>query len=156
VDVFVPPLVRLALGAGHCQARNGRSLACRLSFVLNQEGAARPPRTTGRFARGPRSDPQDVPRESQLGAPRIYGELLKLGIDIGESSFSKYMVRCRKPPSQTWRTFLENHVKQGDNRSVAGRIDSFWLLMRVTSVPANSLRLLPHGPARTRIFSGVP
>jgi putative transposase len=46
------------------------------------------------------------------GAPRIHGELLKLGIDIGESIVSKYMVRCRKPPSQTWRTFLENHAKQ--------------------------------------------
>jgi len=46
------------------------------------------------------------------GAPRIHGELLNLGIDIGESSVSKYMVRCRKPPSQTWRTFLENHAKQ--------------------------------------------
>jgi transposase InsO family protein len=46
------------------------------------------------------------------GAPRIHGELLKLGIDIGESSVSKYMVRSRKPPSQTWRTFLENHLQQ--------------------------------------------
>ena len=46
------------------------------------------------------------------GAPRIHGELLKLGIDIGETSVSKYMVRCRKPPSQTWRTFLENHLTQ--------------------------------------------
>jgi putative transposase len=46
------------------------------------------------------------------GAPRIHGELLKLGIDIGASSVSKYMVRSRKPPSQTWRTFLENHAKQ--------------------------------------------
>jgi len=45
------------------------------------------------------------------GAPRIHGELLKLGIDIGETSVGKYMVRTRKPPSQTWRTFLENHVK---------------------------------------------
>jgi putative transposase len=42
------------------------------------------------------------------GAPRIHGELLKLGIDIGESSVSKYMVRYRRPPSQTWRTFLDN------------------------------------------------
>jgi hypothetical protein len=41
------------------------------------------------------------------GAPRIHGELLKLGIDIGETSVSKYMVRCRRPPSQTWRTFLD-------------------------------------------------
>src|SRR6266436_6588537 len=45
------------------------------------------------------------------GAPRIHGELLKLGMNIGETSVSKYMVRHRKPPSQTWRTFLENHVK---------------------------------------------
>jgi hypothetical protein len=42
------------------------------------------------------------------GAPRIHGELLKLGIDIGQTSVGKYMVRYRKPPSQTWRTFLDN------------------------------------------------
>jgi hypothetical protein len=45
------------------------------------------------------------------GAPRIHGELLKLSIDIGETSVGKYMARGRKPPSQTWRTFLENHIK---------------------------------------------
>src|SRR5713226_7133012 len=45
------------------------------------------------------------------GAPRLHGELLKLGIDIGETSVSKYMMRHPKPPSQTWRTFLENHCK---------------------------------------------
>ena len=51
-------------------------------------------------------------RENPLwGAPRIRGELLKLGIDIGETSVSKYMIRRRNPPSQTWRTFLDNHVK---------------------------------------------
>jgi len=51
-------------------------------------------------------------RENPLwGAPRIHGELLKLGIDIGETSVSKYMVRRRKPPSQTWWTFLENHIQ---------------------------------------------
>jgi putative transposase len=51
-------------------------------------------------------------RENPLwGAPRIHGELLKLGIDIGETSVGKYMVRHRKPPSQTWPTFLQNHVK---------------------------------------------
>src|SRR6202022_3646918 len=50
-------------------------------------------------------------RENPLwGAPRIHGELLKLGIDIGETSVSKYMLRRQNPPSQTWRTFLENHV----------------------------------------------
>ena len=46
------------------------------------------------------------------GAPRIHGELLKLSIDISETSVSKYMVRSHKPPSQTWRTFLENHLTQ--------------------------------------------
>src|SRR5215831_19422144 len=52
-------------------------------------------------------------RENPLwGAPRIHGELLKLGINIAESSVSKYMVRGNKPPSQTWRTFLENHAQQ--------------------------------------------
>jgi putative transposase len=45
------------------------------------------------------------------GAPRIHGELLKLGIDIGETSVSKYMVHHRKPPSQSWHTFLQNHAK---------------------------------------------
>jgi len=45
------------------------------------------------------------------GAPRICSELLKLGIEIGETSMSKCMVRPRRPPSQTGRTFLENHVK---------------------------------------------
>jgi hypothetical protein len=51
-------------------------------------------------------------RENPLwGAPRIHGELLKLGIDVGETSVGKYMVRPRKPPSQTWRTFLDNHLK---------------------------------------------
>ena len=46
------------------------------------------------------------------GAPRIHGELLKLGINIGESSVTKNMVRRRKPPSQTWRTLLENRLSQ--------------------------------------------
>ncbi len=51
-------------------------------------------------------------RENPIwGAPRIHGELLKLGIDIGETSVSKYMVRRPNPPSQTWWTFLANHVK---------------------------------------------
>ena len=44
------------------------------------------------------------------GAPRIHGELLKLGIDIGQSSVAKYMVKRRQPPSQGWKTFLRNHA----------------------------------------------
>jgi putative transposase len=45
-------------------------------------------------------------------APRIHGELLKLGIQISQATVAKYMWRQRKPPSQTWRTFLEKHVKE--------------------------------------------
>jgi hypothetical protein len=45
------------------------------------------------------------------GAPRIHGELQKLGIEISQAAVSKYVVRLRKPPSQTWRTFLTNHVQ---------------------------------------------
>ncbi len=44
------------------------------------------------------------------GAPRIHGELLKLGIDIGQTSVAKYMVRRRGPPSQGGKTFLHNHA----------------------------------------------
>jgi putative transposase len=45
------------------------------------------------------------------GAPRIHGELLKLGIDVSERTVSRLMPRRRCPPSQTWRTFLVNHVR---------------------------------------------
>jgi transposase InsO family protein len=44
------------------------------------------------------------------GAPRIHGELLKLGFEVSERTVSRYILRHPKPPSQTWRTFLENHV----------------------------------------------
>ena len=44
------------------------------------------------------------------GAPRIHGELLKLGFEIAQSSVAKYMVKRRGPPSQGWRTFLHNHA----------------------------------------------
>ena len=63
------------------------------------------------------------------GAPRIHGELLKLGIDVGQTSVAKYMVRTRRPPSQGWKAFLRNHA----NRIFA--IDLF-------VVPTVSFRLL--------------
>jgi len=46
------------------------------------------------------------------GAPRIHGELMKLGIEISERTVSRLMPKRRKPPSQTWRTFLENHANE--------------------------------------------
>src|SRR5882724_10931151 len=68
LDLSVAPQARLALGVGHRQARNGRRLAsCRLSFLLDLEGALRKTKTTRHFKRSPRSDSQDVPGESRLG-----------------------------------------------------------------------------------------
>ena len=46
------------------------------------------------------------------GAPRIHGELLKLGFEVAQSSVAKHMVKRRGPPNQKWRTFLRNHAPQ--------------------------------------------
>src|SRR5580704_485065 len=49
--------------------------------------------------------------ENQLwGAPRIHGELLKLGFSVAQSTVAKYMVKRRGSPSQGWRIFLRNHA----------------------------------------------
>jgi len=45
------------------------------------------------------------------GAPRIHGELIKLGLDIAERTVSRLMPKRHPQPSQTWRTFLANHVR---------------------------------------------
>jgi hypothetical protein len=47
---------------------------------------------------------------SLWGAPRIHGELLKLGINVGQTTVAKYMAKRRRPPSQGWKTFLRNHA----------------------------------------------
>jgi hypothetical protein len=54
---------------------------------------------------------REMSTENQLwGAPRIHGELLKLGFSVAQSTVAKYMVKRRGPPSQGWRTFLRNHA----------------------------------------------
>jgi hypothetical protein len=54
---------------------------------------------------------RQMSKENPLwGAPRIHGELLKLGFEVAESTVSKYRIKHRGPPSQTWRTFLCNHA----------------------------------------------
>ena len=69
-------------------------------------------------------------RENTLwGAPRIHGELLKLGFSISQAAVSKYMVRYPSPPSQAWRTFLTNHA------DCLASIDCF-------AVPTATFRLL--------------
>ena len=62
--------------------------------------------------RGLRDLIQRMSRENRLwGASRIHGELLMLGFQVAQSTVSKYMVRCQNPPSQTWKTFLQNHAE---------------------------------------------
>jgi putative transposase len=65
------------------------------------------------LAKGTRELIRRMSRANPLwGAPRIHGELLKLGIDVSQATVARYMVRTRRPPSQTWRAFLNNHVTQ--------------------------------------------
>lgn len=53
-----------------------------------------------------------ISRENPFwGARRIHSELLQVGIDVGETSAIKHMVRRRNPPSQKWPAFPDNHVK---------------------------------------------
>jgi transposase InsO family protein len=77
------------------------------------------------------------------GAPRIHGELLKLGIDVGQTSVAKYMARRRRPPSQGWKRFFLNHADgiASIDLFVVPTI-SFWLLYG----------LLVLGHARRRIL----
>lgn len=50
-------------------------------------------------------------RENPLwGASRIHGELLMIGLEVAQSTVSKYMARGRRPPSQSWKTVLRNHA----------------------------------------------
>jgi hypothetical protein len=66
----------------------------------------------GRIERELRDLIRRMSRENpSWGAPRIHGELLKLGFEVAASTVSKYMIRARGPPSQSWRTFLRNHAE---------------------------------------------
>jgi transposase InsO family protein len=65
-----------------------------------------------RIDRGLRDLIGRMSRENPLwGASRIHGELLMLGFEVAQSTVSKYMLRGRRPPSQSWRTFLRNHAE---------------------------------------------
>jgi hypothetical protein len=46
------------------------------------------------------------------GTPRVHGELRKVGVEVSQATVAKYLVRHRRPPSQTWLTFLTNHIGQ--------------------------------------------
>jgi putative transposase len=96
-----------AVRPADCQAGNGGGLASEgLSSLLEVENPARP------------AVPQEVRDPIRIlsrhnphwGTPWIHSELLKLGIEITEPTVAKYIVRQRKSPRQTWRTFLQNYI----------------------------------------------
>jgi hypothetical protein len=84
---------------------------------------------------------RQMSRDNPLwGAPHIHGELLKWGITIGETSVAKYMVRQRRPPSLTWRTFLNNHAKTlGAHDPVWSRNPPLLKTRGITSRPATAV-----------------
>ena len=98
-------------GSHDHKARDARALAQgRISALLGLEIAS-----TGRAAASRDGAARALIRQISIenplwGAPRIHGELLKLGFFVGQSSVAKYMVKRHGPPSQGWRTFLRNHA----------------------------------------------
>jgi hypothetical protein len=103
-------MIPLLLGTAAAVVKSRQALILENLALRHQIGVLR------RSVKQPRLEPSDRGRQMSRanplwGAPRIHGELLKLGIEISQAAVSKYRVRRRKPPSQNWRTFLENHAK---------------------------------------------
>src|SRR5438094_2451824 len=80
------------------------------------------------------------------GAPRIHGELLKLGIDLAERTVSRLIPKRRTPPSQTWRTFLTNHIGTS-SRSTSSPFPP------LTCTSSSSSSCLPTSPAASSTFT---
>jgi putative transposase len=78
------------------------------------------------------------------GAPRIHGELRKLGIDIGERTVSRLILKRRTPPSQTWRTFLTNHVRDLVSIDFFTVPTAGWRVLFVLVVVAHQRRRVLH------------
>jgi hypothetical protein len=103
-------MIALLLGTAAAVVMSRQALILENLALRHQIGVLR------RSVKQPRLEPSDRGRQMSRanplwGAPRIHGELLKLGLEISQAAVSKSMVRRRKPPSQNWRTFLENHAK---------------------------------------------
>jgi putative transposase len=113
VSLALAFLVELALSVAPRQASNGNRLAAQgIPMVWGtEELAGRAGKPTINW------EVRELIRSMRLanplwGAPRIHGELLKLGIEVSPTTVAKYMARQRKPPSQRWRALLNNHVQQ--------------------------------------------
>jgi transposase InsO family protein len=79
------------------------------------------------------------------GAPRVHGELLKLGFVLSEPTVAKYMVRHRKPPSQTWRTFLANHMQEMVSSDFFVVPTVFFRVLFVFVILSHDRRQVVHG-----------
>ncbi len=78
------------------------------------------------------------------GTPRIHSELLKLGVTVSQATVAKYIVRHRKPPSQTWKTVLTNHVSQLVSVDFF-TVPTIWFeILFVFVVLAHDPRRIPH------------
>src|SRR5881296_425768 len=78
------------------------------------------------------------------GAPRIHGELLTLGIDVSERTVSRLMPKRRTPPSQSWRTFLTNHVRDLVSIDFFTVPTAHWRVLFVLVVLAHQRRRVLH------------
>ena len=78
------------------------------------------------------------------GAPRLHGELRKIGIAVAQSTVAKYMAKDRRPPSQTWRTFLANHVDQAMAADFVVVPTATYRLLFVLVILAHERRLVVH------------
>ena len=105
-------MAKLAARSGHRETRDGRRLAppgLRLIWTWKSRHRAGRPTVSAEI----KSLIHTMSETNPLwGAPRVHGELLKLGINVSQTTVATHM-RCHSPPpSQTWRTFLANHVTQ--------------------------------------------
>jgi putative transposase len=79
-----------------------------------------------------------------MGAPRVHGELLKLGIHISERTVSRWMPKRRKPPSQNWRAFLDNHIGEIVSIDFFTVLTAFFCVLFVLIVLAPDRRRMVH------------
>src|SRR4029077_4858288 len=89
------------------------------------------------------------------GAPRIHGELLKLGIEVSQATVAKYMVRRRGAPSPTWRTFLRNHAEGIAAIDMFVAASASFRLLYVTVILAHERRRIIHTGRHRKSHCGL-
>src|SRR3974390_1486347 len=119
----------------------------------SQKGAGRP-----KIDRGLRDLIRRMSQDNPLwGASRIHGELLMLGFKVAQSTVSKYMTRSRRPPSQSWKTFLRNHAEAiaAIDMCVVPTVpfDRLFAFSRARARPATAPMVRGHQPPDGRMTS---